>query len=492
MPRLSKRTVDEIATPSAGESFAWDSELKGFGLRILSSGVRTYFIQYRGADGRTRRHVLGRHGVVTAEEARRLAIQKLGDIARGKDPSSERKAARAAMTVAELCDLYVAERLATRKPSSVASAKSDIENHVKPLLGAEKAAAITAEDVDRLLLAIAAGKTAKQSKTRKRGLSRVRGGKGAANAAVTTLCAALSFGVRRGVRLDNPALGVRKFPEKKLERFLSPSELARLGQGLAAAEALGVESPYAIAALRLLILTGCRKSEILTLKRSWVDAENLCLRLPDSKTGTKVVHVGAAALEVIQRVPEVAGNPYLLPGRKGAGHLVDLQATWERIRSAAGLSDVRLHDLRHAFASLGARGGDSLLVIGSLLGHRSAKTTHRYTHLADYPLKDAADRISSEVARLMGLNRPAAQNPSHRAQVVEMPPGTAGVLGAVIETKWLDTKAAAALLGHTVGTLQTYRWMGSGPRFRKIGRRVVYALGDLEAWRAREIEGRAA
>ena len=482
MTRLSKRTVDAVQVPPNGEAFVWDSELRGFGLRVKASGVKAYLIQYRTLAGRTRRHMLGRHGVLAPEEARGLALQKLADIAKGIDPSAQRKAARAAMSVAELCDLYVSERLATRKASSVASAKADIENHIKPLLGHEGAAAITAEDVDRLLLAVAAGKTARQAKTRKRGVSRVRGGKGAANAAVTTLCAALNFGIRRGVRADNPALGVRKFPEKKLERFLSPAELARLGEALAAAEALGVESLFAIAAIRLLILTGARKNEILTLQRSFVDAHNRCLRLPDSKTGAKVVHVGAAAMQVIEAIPVVEGNPYLLPGFKGQGHLVDLQATWERIRDAAGISDVRLHDLRHAFASLGARGGDSLLVIGSLLGHRSAKTTHRYTHLADDPLRDAADRISGEVARLMGLNsRPGGS--SRRAEVVQAPPGTKGVLGEVIETKWVDTKAAAAFLGHTVGTLQTYRWMGTGPRFRRIGRRIVYAIGDLEAWR---------
>ena len=482
MSRLSKRTVDSVPTPEAGESFLWDGELKGFGLRVKASGVRSYLVQYRTADGRTRRCLLARHGVLTPEQARVLAVQKLADIARGLDPSAERREARRAMSVAELCDLYVEERLATRKASSVASAKADITNHIKPLIGQTRVAALTAEDVDHLLLAVATGKTAKRARTRKRGVSRVSGGRGAANAAVTTLCAALNFAIRRGIRPDNPALGARKYPEKKLERFLAPTELARLGEVLSAADALGVESPYALAAIRLLVLTGCRKAEILTLQRSHVDADNLCLRLPDSKTGAKVVHIGAAALEVIEAVPEVEGNPYLLPGWKGQGHLVDLQSTWERIRLAAGLGDVRLHDLRHAFASLGARGGDSLLIIGALLGHRSPKTTQRYTHLSDHPLKDAAERISAEAARLMGTKRSAAGS-TRRARVVEAPPGTLGVLGEVIDTRWLDTQAAADLLELTVGTLDTYRSMGIGPRCRKIGRRIVYALGDLQAWR---------
>lgn len=486
--RLSRRVVEAISAVQR-DVFAWDSEVVGFGVKVSLNGLRTYVVQYR-IGGRSRRFNIGTHGSPwTPDTARERAKVLLGQVAAGIDPQEEKEEVRRAPTVADLCDLYLSEGLATRKATSLASARSDVENHIKPLLGTKLASLVTAADVDKLLLDVASGRTAKRAKTsRKRGLSRVTGGRGAANAAVTTLCAAMAFGIRRGVRTDNPALGVRKFPEKKIERFLSPAELARLGEALAAAEALGVESPYALAAIRLLILTGCRRNEILTLKRSYVDEHNSCLRLPDSKTGAKIVHIGEAALDVIRAVPEVVGNPYLLPGRKNEGHLVDLQSSWERIRETAGLSDVRLHDLRHAFASLGAANGDSLLVIGSLLGHKSAKTTHRYAHLGEHPLKDAAQRISSEVARLMGTSSVAPKT-ARRASVVAAPPGTKSVLGEVIETKWLDTPAAAAYLGHTVGTLQTYRWMGTGPRFRKIGRRVVYALGDLEAWRTAQAAG---
>ncbi|THD60139.1 tyrosine-type recombinase/integrase [Phenylobacterium sp.] len=483
MPRLSLKSVNALAAPTRGDSFLWDDDLKGFGVRVGVTGVKTYLVQFRTLDGATRRHALGRHGVLTPEAARKMAVVKLANVAQGLDPSAERRAARGAMTVAELCDLYVKVRLATRKPSSVVAAQADIDNHIKPLLGGKLAADLAAEDVDQFLLDVAAGKSAKRTKTRPRGVSRVTGGKGAANSAVGVLAAAMTFAIRKKLRPDNPCVGVRKFPEKKMERFLSPAELARLGEALAAAEALGVESIYAITAIRLLMLTGCRKNEILTCERAWVDAHNSCLRLPDSKTGAKIVHIGAAALEAILAIPEIPGNPYLLPGRGGAGHLVDLQAAWERVRDTAGLSDVRLHDLRHAFASLGANGGDSLLVIGALLGHQSAKTTQRYAHLSDHPQKDAADRISAEAARLMGLQRPTA-TAAGRAEVVAAPPGMKGVLGAVIETRWVDTKAASAILGLTIPTLQTYRWMGTGPRYRKIGRSVVYALGDLDAWRA--------
>ncbi len=189
---------------------------------------------------------------------------------------------------------------------------------------------------------------------------------------------------------------------------------------------------------------------------------------------------------MIQAIPEIVGNPHLLPARGGTGHLKDIQSAWERIRDAAGLSDVRLHDLRHAFASLGVGNGDTLFVVGALLGHRSPQTTHRYAHLADHPLKSAADRISAEAARLMALKRPEVKDPQGRANVVPAPPGTKGVLGEVIATEWIDTSAAASLLGSTVGTLQTWRWMELGPPYRRVGRRIVYARGDVEAWKAQQ------
>lgn len=296
----------------------------------------------------------------------------------------------------------------------------------------------------------------------------------------------MGFAVARGVRHDNPAFRVRRFPEKKLERFLSPAEVARLGEALAAAESVGVEFRSAIAAIRLLVLTGCRKTEILTLKPAYVDRHHRCLRLPDSKTGHKIVHIGAPALKVIDGVcPDGSNSEYVLPGEWGTGHFVNLQKPWERIRAAAGLDDVRLHDLRHAFAGLGAASGDSLLVIGALLGHRSAKTTHRYAHLAEHPVKDAADRISAEMSRLLGdaatTAEPCPDAPSQQAGAGETARAHS-LLGRVSQMRWLPTEAAAAYLGLSVPTLHTYRWSGTGPVSRKIGKRVVYAQADLDDW----------
>jgi integrase len=490
--------IDSLAA-GGKERLIRDTDVLGFGLRISTEGTLTYILRYR-FEGRQRRYKIGIHGSPwTPETARAEAQVLLGRVAEGVDPQQEKINDRKELTIAELCDAYLDEGLLTAKDASIDAARMDIENHIKPLLGMRRASRLVRSDVEQLLRDVAAGKTAKRRKTGYRGLSRVRGGKGAANSAVSVLSAVLGFGVMRGVRLDNPAIGVKRFPGRKMERFLSPAELARLGETLAAAAALGVESRFAIAAIRLLILTGCRRNEVLTLKRSYIDPHHRCLRLPDSKTGAKIVHLGAPAMKVIIGIPYVEGSPYLLPGRKAGTHLTDLQSSWERIRQTARLEDVRIHDLRHSFASVGASIGDSMLIIGALLGHKSTKTTERYTHLSDHPLKSAADRISEEIAQRMDetLGVTAANDEEDGdpfaafwAMQCEIDgPKPDPVLGAVIRTQWLDTRAAASMLGFTVGTMQTYRWMGTGPAFRKVGRRVVYSAEALKAWQAAQLGG---
>jgi len=205
---------------------------------------------------------------------------------------------------------------------------------------------------------------------------------------------------RHGHRPDgsNPCRHVEKFKEEKRERFLSGSEMSRLGYILARAEREGSEMPSVIHAIRLLIFSGARLSEILTLKWNEVDLERGCLTLSDSKTGAKVIHLNAPALELLASIERIDGNPYVVVGRKIGAHLVNLEKPWRHIRSAAGLEDIRLHDLRHSFASVGAAAGYGLPVIGALLGHTQAATTHRYAHLASDPLKQASDAIGKQIA----------------------------------------------------------------------------------------------
>jgi integrase len=489
--RLNQRLVQETS-PGTRDLYLWDSEVVGFGLKITPAGSKGFVLQYR-FEGRSRRYAIGRAGSPwTVEAARVRARELLGQLAGGADPQEKKTEARRALSVSDLMTLYVEEGLVTRKPSSRASAAASFRNHIQPILGARKAALVTRGEVERMAIRIAEGSTGRTYRSRRPrgGEVKVRGGRGAASSALVALSGAYSLGLRRGLVPHNPVQGVRKFPSRKVERFLSPAEFARLGDVLAAAEALGVQDRYRIAAIKLLLLTGCRRGEILTLKHAYVDRPFSCLRLPDSKTGQKVVHVGSAVLALIEALPEVAGNPYVLPGRGGVGCIKDLQTTWEQMRAAAGLADVRLHDLRHSFASFGAEAGDSLMVIGALLGHRSTKSTERYAHLSDHPVKDAAQRISERIAGLMGAARedpPAAPaEPICEAEVAaELKP----LLGQVVRARWLDTRAAAARSGMTTGTLATYRWMGVGPPFRQVQRRIVYDAAELDAWLAAQRVG---
>ena len=208
----------------------------------------------------------------------------------------------------------------------------------------------------------------------------------------------LSFAVDEGVRPDNPVIGIKRYPDRKGERFLFPAELVRLGEVLNSVEK---KEELAVPAIRLLILTGCRKNEILCLKWSEVDFDLGCLRLADSKTGRKIVMLGAPALQTLASLSKQEGSDYVFPAMKGEKHYVGLPKAWARIRKQAGLDGVRIHDLRHSFASVGAGAGMGLQVVGKLLGHKDPKTTARYSHITDDPARAAADRIAGSIAAAM-------------------------------------------------------------------------------------------
>jgi integrase len=421
--KLMKTTCDAVRTTGA-RCAVWDSELKGFGLRVSAQGVKTFVVRYRVGGGRTgveRMHTIGRYGPLTAEKARGLAKLALADVAAGGDPQGGRAAARAEMTVSELCDLYLSDGCATKKPLTLYSDKGRIERHIKPLIGRKRVSHLDRADVENLLADIAAGKTATVEKTVKRGKAVVTGGQGVATRTVALLSSIMTFAVGHKLRADNPVTGVKKFKQRKSERFLSPAEIGRLGAALAAMEAEGAH-PYGLAIIRLLALTGARREEIAGLKWSEVDFDRGALRLEDSKTGQKVLALSPGAAAILGNVTQVAGSPYVFPAGKvrakgdkagertggdlGSGSYQGVAKVWNAARKVAKLEDVRLHDLRHTFASFGAGGGFGLPVIGALLGHRNSATTARYAHLADDPLRKANDWIGGEIGA--ALDRRAA------------------------------------------------------------------------------------
>jgi integrase len=394
--KITKRTVD-ATLPGERDVFLWDVGLKGFGLKVSPAGSKIYLVQYRlgGREARTQRYTIGKHGSPwTPDKAREEAERLLGWVANEVDPTKERKARLAAQradteapTLAEFADRYIDEYAKPyKKPRTVEEDERNLRLHIKPTLGKLKLKDITPAHIAKFH---ASGRDTPTNANRCRAL----------------LSHLFKMAEVWGERPpgSNPCRHVEKFGERKRERFLSAAELTRVADTLERAE--GKEPPSAIAAIRLLILTGCRLSEILSLRWEWIDFERSCLILPDSKTGAKTVPLGAPALRALAELPRQEGSPYVLPAERGDGHFVGIQKPWQRVRGAAGLDDVRIHDLRHSFASIAVSGGDSLYLVGKVLGHRQSRTTERYAHLKDDPLRAVADRTAERIAAIMEGSR---------------------------------------------------------------------------------------
>ena len=381
MPRLTKRLVETIQ-PTAADEYIWDTTVQGFGLRIRNFKRRTYIVQYRTQSGQQRKRTLGQHGTLTVEQARKIAREWLIAVHQGQDPAAERESMRQAPTMTHLAERYMEEHsLVKKKLSSSRPDERNLRLHVLPALGAKKVVEITRSDIADLHHAM-------------------RETPGAANRVLALLSKMFNLAEQWEWRpnASNPVRHIERYKEKKFERFLSLEELTRLGDALAEAERTQSEYQSVIDAIRLLIFTGARLSEILELRWDYVDFEQSCLRLPDSKTGAKTIYLSAPALEVLDSIERDESNPYVIVGREPMSHLVNLRKPWARIRTQAGLEDVRLHDLRHSFASFGAALGVSLPIIGKMLGHTQAVTTQRYAHLAADPVKESVDKIGETIA----------------------------------------------------------------------------------------------
>jgi integrase len=379
MPKITKRVIDGLRPDSGGaEVFRWDSELRGFGVRIMPSGVAFYHIQYRTPHGRTRRMAIGRVGVLTPDEARRLAREKLAAAAKGSDPSAERRAVRKTMTVSELCDYYLAHAKGRIKDSTLAMDKSRIETHVKPLIGKLSVRSLTANDVERLKIEIIAGKSAKPRKSGRGGV--ITGGPGVAGRTLGMLGTILEH-ARHPLNLikENPVRGIKKPSEGKQRRFLSLDEMARLGAVMERAEMTG-ENDIGTSAIRFLLMTGLRRMEALALARGWIDVHAQCIRFPDTKSGAQLRLIGRDAAELVKSLPGGDGNPWVFPAKRGKRHYVGLPKVLRRLCARAGLEGVTVHVLRHSFAATAAEMGFSELTIAGLLGHSVPGVTARYAY----------------------------------------------------------------------------------------------------------------
>lgn len=382
MTKITKRSVD-AAAPTEKEFFLWDDELKGFGLRVYPSGRKMYLAQFR-AGGRLRRLNIGLHGAVTPDLARTEAMKHLSQVRLGADPAGERDRRKVSPTMKEFGQRFLDEHVASHcKPSTQAEYKRSVELFINPKIGSHRIIDVTRADVVEMHQSMKA--TPYQ-----------------ANRTLGVLSIMFTVAHAWGVRTDgmNPCWKVKRYKEVKRERYLTSDELARLGKVLRETNAER-EAAYCI---QLLLLTGCRLGEIQKLKWEYVDLDAGLLRLPDSKTGAKLVAIGQAVVKLFKSIPKVSNNPYVITGTIEDQHLTDMQKPWRRLRKRAGLDDVRIHDLRHSFASDALQLGEDLTMIGRLLGHTQVQTTARYAHLKTDPIRAAANKVSDAIA--LALTRP--------------------------------------------------------------------------------------
>lgn len=400
MSKLTKRLLDQLRPSDNKDVVVWDSELRGFGVRLKPTGSGSFILQYRNAEGRSRRLTLGSVGVLTPEVARKLARSKLGDVARGADPADEKQAARSAPTVAEICDWYLEKaeggELLGRRRRPIARAtlvldRSRINTHVLPILGNRIARNLSIADLEHFQAEVAAGRTAKPRNGRG-GVT--TGGAGVAGRTLGMLHTIFEQAARHKRIENNPAKGVRRaVTETKLERRLSLAEIGWLG---AAMKEAVEESPVALSAIQFMLLTGFRRMEVLALERTWIDAGSFCIRFPKTKGGAQIRVIGDAALALLQRQPVLSGLRYAFPSEIKDGHFVGVVRVLQRLCATAKLDDVTPHVFRHTFASVAGDLGFSELTIAGLLGHAGRSVTQRYVHL-DQALVLAADKVSQEI-----------------------------------------------------------------------------------------------
>ncbi len=424
MPRLTKKFVEALTPPDDKYVTIWDDRLIGFGIRIRHSGKKAYIVQAK-HNRKTIRKNVGVHGTLTADQARVEAADLLRQIHAGINPNEEAKKERRKCTMEGLCTQFLEDYVPSHLKSSTAGDyRQIIEKFIIPAIGELRAEDVAREDVAKLH-------------------NSMRHIRYQANRTLSVMSVILNQAENWGIRPDrsNPCYHIKKYKEHQRDRFLSPDELACLGEALNAGK---IFAPSAVTAFKLLIFTGARLSEIQTLKWDYVRGNNI--HLPDSKTGAKVIPLNQPALDILSEAGRIEGNPYVVTGKKDEAYLTDLQRPWRRVRKQAtvlfwlrhsntaarlvngladrndeqplwedcqkeankanlelptGLNDVRIHDLRHTFASEAVMNGESLPMIGKILGHTQPQTTARYAHLADDPLQSASERIATSLQAAM-------------------------------------------------------------------------------------------
>jgi integrase len=391
MAKVTKRTVDALRPAPGRDHLLWDDELPGFGVRCRPSGAKSYFLKYRTQGGRQRWLTLGAHGPLTPDQARAKALREKAAIGDGDDPSGERQRKRRENTVAEVADRYLAEHVAAHnKASTAAEARRIVETRIKPALGSIKITDLTRADIKAWHQTMSATPYE-------------------ANRALAYCSRMLNLAATEWqLREDNPCVGIKRFPERKRERYLADDELARIGEALAAVEREAAELPGFILLVRLLAVTGMRLGEALALRWSDVDLAGRAIRLRDAKAGARTVHLGAAAVVLLDAIEDKSGH--VMHGLDPSRPLPfsTAQHAWARLRERAGIPDGRLHDLRHSVGTFAALAGANAFVVRDLLGHKTLAMTGRYVERAADMVRATADIVSNRVAAALNAGTAAS------------------------------------------------------------------------------------
>lgn len=410
MPKLTKSIVDRAELRDKQYTI-WCSDLTGFGVYVHPTGRRTYFVDYR-IDGRRRRMTIGRHGTLTTEEARKLAIGTMGGVVREKsDPLLDRKTRRASLTVSDLCDQYMEaaekgvilgrSKKRPKKASTIEIDRGRVERHIKPLLGAKLVIDLARADVVKFARDVTTGKTAVKNRKGKNGARiEVKGGPGTAARTTGLLGGIMTYAVNEGIIASNPVQNIPLQSDGVRDRRVTTDEYRAIGNALTGEEA-EIDTPQAVTGAWLLALTGCRLGEVERLQWSEVDEDGGCLRLTDSKTGPSVRPVGREVFDMLRTAMRVDGNAYVLPALRKDGHYNGLSGAWARLMKRAGIEGVTPHTMRHSFASVAGDLGYADSTIGALLGHSAGTITSRYVHRMDSVMVAAANKVSAEIYRQM-------------------------------------------------------------------------------------------
>ena len=391
--KFTKRLLEAIE-PSDKRQYFYDDEFTGLALRVGTSGRKTFYLGYRTGKGRATEKkwvMLGAFPAMTVEQARDLAKEKAGHIVNGRDPALEVREEKDAISIAAALDSFLEEYVAKLKPSTIAFYQIVVEKHLRPGLGKLRANKLGYTDVARF-------------HTTRKATPYM------ANRCIAVLSVFLNWCELHGYRdkNTNPCKEIKLNREHMRQEFMGTAELTILGDTLSRMERKGQVTTQTAAAIRLLMFTGARRGEILSLKWNYIDLEQGVARLPDSKTGFKVLQLSSPAVAVLESLPQF--TEYVLPSNSASGHMVDIKKPWGNLLKHSGLSGWRIHDLRHAFASMMVNSGASLPIVGKILGHTQARTTQRYAHLEENPARKAAEEAAAKIAAaLQATPKPTKQ-----------------------------------------------------------------------------------